>query len=157
VTNDLDNTPLYPIRNFVQLRPNIATAGQPKENPFATIADEGYSAVINLAMPDSKDSIQNEGAIVDDHGMSYIHIPVPFDCPRPVQIKDFCAYLIALNDRQTFVHCIMSYRVSAIMYHYLEKVVGDDAASCRSPMFNKWQPDPTWQNVLSWSKEEIGL
>lgn len=153
----MNDTPLSAIHNFVQLRPNIATAGQPNENQFATIADAGYSAVIHLLMPDNKDAIQKEGAIVAGHGMSYIHIPVPFDNPQPIQVKDFCNYLIALNDRKVFVHCIMNYRVSAFMYHYLNKVIGEDAASSRSPMFDKWEPEPVWQKLLSWSREEIGL
>ncbi|MCP4431941.1 MAG: hypothetical protein GY806_13265 [Gammaproteobacteria bacterium] len=50
---------LTTIRNFVQLTPTIATAGQPAADQFKLIAKAGYQAVINIAMPDHADSIDN--------------------------------------------------------------------------------------------------
>ena len=149
--------PLKNIRNFVPLRPDIGTAGQPTSTQFSDIADQGYEVVINLAMPDHEDAIDNEGEIVTGLGMSYIHIPVPFNNPQPRQVRDFCNILSTQRDKRVFVHCIMNYRVSAFMFHYLDKVVMQDKEKSRSPMFDKWQPDSTWKALLDWTKEEIGL
>jgi hypothetical protein len=49
------------IRNFVQLTPDIGTAGQPTTNQFEIISKAGFEQVINLAMPGHPDSIDNEG------------------------------------------------------------------------------------------------
>ena len=145
------------IRNWVQLTPDIATSGQPDVSQFSGIATAGYEVVINLAMPDHPESISNEGEIVTQLGMSYLHIPVPFDAPKPVHVKDFCSYMKSHETRKVFVHCIMNYRVSAFMFHYLHKVAGFDEASSKSRIFEQWQPDETWQQVLSWSEKDIGL
>ena len=145
------------IRNFIQLTDYIATAGQPTAGQFQAIAEEGFGTVINLAMPEHPDSIANEGAIVAALGLTYIHIPVPFDDPKPMQVKRFCDYMKTLAGTRVFVHCILNYRVSAFMFHYLSKVAGLDEAASRSPMFSNWEPDETWQKLLSWDRDEIGL
>jgi len=145
------------IRNFVALSPTIGTAGQPTVSQFHEIAKSGYEVVFNLAMPDSSDSISTEGEIVSSLGMTYIHLPVPFDHPKPQHVKEFCGYMGSLEDKKVFVHCIMNYRVSAFMYHYLTKVKGLTEDESRSEIFEKWPVEDQWQNMLSWSREEIGL
>jgi len=145
------------IKNFVQLTDNIGTAGQPTENQFNLVADAGYRAVINLAMPDHADFLANEDHIVTLLGMTYIHIPVPFKTPEPNHVKQFCAILKSLEGERFFVHCIKNYRVSAFMYHYLHKVEGFDEVRARSAMFSQWEPNEVWLNLLGWSAEDIGL
>ncbi|NKB60889.1 MAG: phosphatase [Gammaproteobacteria bacterium] len=145
------------IRNFVQLTDKLGTAGQPEASQFELIADAGFEAVINLALPEHEDSIDSEGAIVTGLGMDYIHIPVHFDAPTPEQLRKFCAILKGYGDSPVFVHCIMNYRVSAFMYHYLTKVLGYDAQSAKSEMFHRWNPNPVWQEVMNWDKVTIGL
>lgn len=66
------------ILNHYQITDQIASSGQPLENQFTEIAEGGYNAVLNLAMPDHDNSIANEGSVLTALGMTYIHIPVPF-------------------------------------------------------------------------------
>ena len=96
------------IRNFVELSSNVGTSGQPTEEQFKLIAESGYETVINLAMPDHPDSIPHEGSIVTDLGMSYFHIPVPFDAPNSSHIRLFCQLMEVLADQKVWVHCIFS-------------------------------------------------
>ena len=138
------------IRNFVQLTSRIATAGQPGADQFRYIAESGHRAVINLAMPDHKDSLDHEGALVTGLGMAYIHIPVPFDAPTRDHLEQFIGVMVSLRPSKVFVHCIMNYRVSAFMYHYLRMVEGHADASARSSMFTSWKPNETWQQVMKW-------
>ena len=145
------------IRNFVQLTDNFGTAGQPSADQFPTIAENGYKHVINLGMPDHSDAIQNEGELVSALGMNYIHIPVPFDNPTREHVRLFCKILSQLENDKVFIHCIMNYRVSAFMYHYLRKVHKRDEANSRSSIFQKWKMEPAWLELMSWSKSEIGL
>ncbi|MCX4026885.1 protein tyrosine phosphatase family protein [Endozoicomonas sp. SM1973] len=102
------------IKNYIQLRDNIATSGQPKRGQFQIIADAGYETVINLAMPDHAESIPEEGSIVTSLGMAYLHLPIPFDKPLPKQVKQFCQIMASIKDTKIWVHCIMNYRVSAV-------------------------------------------
>ena len=136
------------IRNFVALDDRVGTAGQPTADQFASVADAGYEMVINLAMPDHKDSIDQEGAVVSALGMTYIHIPVPFDAPDENHLSQFLGIMEANRERKVFVHCIMNYRVSAFMYHYYQRVEGRPETESRSPMFSRWNPDSVWQSFM---------
>ena len=143
------------IRNYVQLSPNIATSGQPTEAQFMEISKAGYVAVVNLAMPAHHDSIANEGEIVTELDMAYFHIPVPFENPTKEHVRLFCKTMEALKDHKIWVHCIMNYRVSAFMFHYLTKIEKIDESM--SPIFQTWKPDNKWQQILLLTADEIGL
>ena len=145
------------IKNFVQITNLIGTAGQPKSNEFTDIKANGYEAVINLAMPDHKESIDNEGKIVTLLGMTYIHLPVPFEAPTKSHVREFFTYMDSLQEKKVFVHCIMNYRVSAFMFHYLTKVRKFKPNDAMSPIFDHWQPDMVWSDLLKWSSESIYL
>jgi len=145
------------IRNFVQLTENFGTAGQPTVSQFMTIAENGYQHVINIGMPDHADAISNEGELVSALGMNYLHIPVPFDNPTPDHVDLFCSILSQIRHDKVFVHCIMNYRVSAFMFHYLTKIEKRDEDSSRSPMFRKWNMEPAWEKLMSWSSTDLGL
>jgi len=111
------------IRNYVQSLPDIATSGQPVKEQFREIAKGGYAIIVNLAMPDHHDSIENEGKIITELGMIYFHLPVPFDKPTREHVRIFCRIMAALTGKKIWVHCIMNYRVSAFMFHYLNKII----------------------------------
>ena len=139
---------LEQIRNYVDLDGRIGTAGQPTAEQFGRIANAGFEMVINLAMPDHEDSIDQEGSLVSALGMTYIHIPVPFDAPDENHLSQFLAIMEANQNHKVFVHCVMNYRVSAFMYHYYQRVEGRSEAESRSPMFSCWKPDDVWQAFI---------
>ena len=141
---------LEDIYNFVQLTPRVGTSGQPTAEQFGAIAEAGYAAVINLAMPNSDNAIPLEGSIVASLGMDYIHIPVPWDAPDSDQLRRFIGVMRILAPKQVWVHCAMNLRVSAFMYHYLRRVEGLSEADSRSPILARWEPqmEPIWRDFL---------
>ena len=145
------------IRNYVALTPRFGTAGQPGKDQFRLIADAGFKTVINIAMPDHPDSIDQEGKLVTELGMSYLHLPVPFDAPTAEHVKRFLALLQAQGDQPVFVHCIMNYRVSAFMFHYLTLVEDWSEDRARSPIFEKWDLEPQWQAIMDLSADQLGF
>jgi len=145
------------IRNFVQLTKYFGNAGQPTADQFPIIAENGYQHVINIGMPDHPDALSNEGELVSSLGMNYIHIPVPFDEPTPDHVRLFCKILSQIRNEKVFIHCIMNYRVSAFMYHYLRKIEKRDEVASRSTMFQKWNIEPAWEELMSWSETDLGL
>lgn len=136
------------IRNYVRLTPDIGTAGQPRRDQFESIAGAGFDTVINIAMPDHADSIDDEGGLVTRLKMNYLHLQVPFDAPEIDHLRQFCTLLEAQRGRQLFVHCIMNYRVSAFMYLYLKWIRGYSELQARSPIFEVWQVEPQWQALM---------
>ena len=149
---------LSAIKNFVQLTTDVGTSGQPKRDQFELIAKDGYSAVVNLALPTSDHAIADEGSVVTGFGMSYFHIPVDFAKPTIEDLRTFFGTMQALDGRKVWVHCVVNARVSAFMYLYLKHVRGVDEAEARSPVLERWQPtmDPVWSSFIRLDGEQIG-
>lgn len=145
------------VKNFVQLTTDVATAGQPRETDFKDIAEAGYKYVVNLGMPGHPHAVPSENKVVTELGLTYIHIPVVFDSPTKDQVRFFCNLMSSLKGSKVFVHCIMNFRVSAFMYHYLSKIEKLPESEAKSLMFEYWELEPVWKELMSWSSADIGL
>ncbi|UCH39173.1 MAG: protein tyrosine phosphatase family protein [Gammaproteobacteria bacterium] len=148
---------LEAIRNYVRLAPEFGTAGQPRREQFKPVADAGFVSVVNLAMPDHADSIDDEGRLVTELGMNYFHLPVPFAQPTIAHLHRFFALLDAMQGEQLFVHCIMNYRVSAFMYHYLRLRRGLSEQQARSPILERWKMEPQWRAIMRLEADDLQL
>ena len=139
------------ILNYYLVSEGLATSGQPMVDQFKHIAGAGYEVVINLAMPEHENSIDNEASIITSLGMTYIHIPVPFDAPTDAQFKEFSNYLAALEGKKVWVHCIVNARVSAFTYRYLRDVKKFDPDKLDNPILKEWLPnmDAVWRAFIS--------
>lgn len=145
------------IINFYQITDDIGTSGQPTSDQFSTIAAAGYTTVINLAMHNSDTAIAEEGSIVSSLGMTYIHIPVPFEAPSINHLAKFFAVMDALHNEKVFVHCQVNARVSAFMHQYLTLKKGYSSEDASSPLLLKWLPemDEKWKAVLEMNLEDM--
>jgi protein tyrosine phosphatase (PTP) superfamily phosphohydrolase (DUF442 family) len=145
------------ILNQYHVTENIASSGQPDEAQIEQIASEGYYAVINLAMPDHKKSLANEGSIVTSLGMTYIHIPVPFEAPNEDHLVTFSGYMDVLETKKVWVHCIVNARVSAFLFRYLQKNRGWSAQKSATPILKHWLPemDVVWKDFICLAPERL--
>ena len=101
-----------------------------KAEDFASIA-----ALLNLAMHDADDAIAEEGSLVSKAGMSYFHLPVPWEAPTADHLKTFIGIMDALEDKKILVHCQVNARVSAFMLKYLTfKGVAETEATTNGKM-----------------------
>lgn len=142
--------------NFHQFTPRIGTAGHPKPEDFLGIAAAGYQVIINLAMHDADDAIAEEGSLVSKAGMSYFHLPVPWEAPTADHLKTFIGIMDALDDKQVLVHCQVNARVSAFMLKYLT-FKGVSEANATTPLMQKWKPqmDDNWKAFLALTQEDL--
>lgn len=142
--------------NFHQITPRIGTAGHPKPEDFPAIAAAGYQVIINLAMHDADDAIAEEGSLVSKAGMSYFHLPVPWEAPTADHLKTFIGIMDALDDKQVLVHCQVNARVSAFMLKYLT-FKGVSEANATTPLMQKWKPqmDDNWKAFLALTQEDV--
>ncbi len=143
------------IKNYIQIFDRIASSGQPKKEQFKDIADAGYQLVINLAMPDSENAVADEENIITSLGMSYIHIPVPFDAPSAEHLKEFLNVMKTVSNQRIWIHCVLNYRVSAFLYQYQRLVHGLPDQEAKKVILKSWQPDKVWQEFMSLSREEL--
>ncbi|MBE9114459.1 protein tyrosine phosphatase family protein [Lusitaniella coriacea LEGE 07157] len=136
------------ITNYYLVTDNIATSGQPNPEQFQAIAEAGYEVIINLAMPTSDNALADEGAIVTQLGMSYIHLPVVWEAPKLDEVRLFFGIMQVFEDRKVWVHCALNMRVSCFLYLYQKHVLEFPDARSRVPMINLWQPNPVWQKLI---------
>ena len=155
MSNQIDA--LNAIYNFEPITDWLGTSGQPTESQFSAIADAGYSAVVNLALPSSDNAIKNEGSIVSGHGMAYFHIPVVFENPTLSDLRLFFGVMNALDGKKVWVHCVVNARVSAFVYQYLRYAKGLDDEAAKTQLLRKWLPemDDVWRRFLSLRQDVI--
>ncbi len=143
--------------NFFQITDRIGTGGQPSVSQLYDIAHYGYDVVINLATHNSENAIENEGSIVASLGMTYIHIPVPFEAPTPEHLRKFFGFMNGLSEEKIFVHCAVNARVSAFIFKYLTMEKKMQAEEATTPLLAQWLPQMNliWKNFLSIEKSDL--
>ena len=143
--------------NFFQITDTIGTGGQPSVSQLYDIAQNGYDVVINLATHNSENAIENEGSIVASLGMTYIHIPVPFEAPTPEHLRKFFRFMNGLSEEKVFVHCAVNARVSAFVFKYLTMEKKMQAKKSSTPLLEQWLPQMNliWRNFLSLEKSDL--
>ena len=148
---------LHAIHNFEPILEWLGTSGQPTASQFGDIAEAGYQAVINLALPTSDHALSDEGSIVTERGMAYFHIPVDFEKPTVGDLRLFFGVMEALAGQKVWVHCVVNARVSAFVYHYLRYVQGLDDDAARTELLRKWLPqmDDVWREFLALPRDLI--
>ena len=139
---------LSEIYNFRAVGDKLGTAGQPTQAQLQMIKDNGFEAVINLALPTSDNAIANEGSLVASLGMSYVHISVDFKAPTARDFRAFSGVMEAFDDRRVFVHCAANMRVSAFVFLYrvlCERVAVQEA---ERDLHAIWQPEEVWSRFI---------
>jgi protein tyrosine phosphatase (PTP) superfamily phosphohydrolase (DUF442 family) len=145
------------ITNYKKVSDTLASSGQPDEMQFKEIAQAGFEVVINLAMPNSDNAIPEEGYIVTARGMTYIHLPVPFEAPTTNHLKSFINIMNALEGKKLWIHCVVNYRVSAFLYQYFRLVHKETPDEARRVIIDEWKPDQVWQEFMALTETDIGI
>ncbi len=142
------------IYNFLDLSDNanamnrLATSGQPTIEQFPKIKAAGYQVVINLAPSDSSNAVPAERSILENLGLTYIHIPVLWEQPT---VQDFNSFVQALQKYQkqaVYIHCAANKRVSAFVYLYFRIHEKKNAAVALADLKKIWTPNPIWQRFI---------
>jgi protein tyrosine phosphatase (PTP) superfamily phosphohydrolase (DUF442 family) len=143
------------IYNFHQISDLLACSGQPQEDQLKTIAADGYQAVINLGLSDSKYALADEAASVKDLGLAYHHLPIAFDNPQIDELAEFISIMKEHTSDKTLVHCAANYRASVFAGLYLLAVDELDEEKMQEMIENVWQPDAVWQQFIEEGMEYI--
>lgn len=143
------------ILNYIKINEFISTSGQLKIEEMEVIEKEGFEVVINLALNSSSNAIENEDEIVTNLNMTYIHIPVDFENPKLSDLKLFLTILQSLESNKVWIHCSKNYRVSAFMYVYHKYVLHTLFEQIDLSIFEDWQPNLAWQELMKVSIEKL--
>lgn len=143
------------ILNFIKINEEIYTSGQVTKKQLENLKDEGFEAVINLALCSSSNALENEDKIVSELGMTYIHIPVDFEQPKLSDLKLFLNIMQSLGANKVLVHCAKNYRVTCFMYVYHKYILKTAFEQIDLSMFELWSPNSSWQRLMKASYEEL--
>ena len=149
-----EKSSLTDILNFYQITETIGTGGQPTKEQFTSIREAGFTSVVNLAMTDSPNALADEGEIVAGLGMTYLHIPVPWQSPSTEDLQQFIGLMQTLEKHKVFVHCAANYRASAFTNRYLRLIRNLTQEESTSPILRQWLPemDQNWKKIIEYSQ-----
>ena len=138
------------IYNFIQVDKNIGTSGQPTEEQLIVLAEDGYTAVINLAPHASRNSLSDEAASVTSLGMSYHYIPVDWENPTAADFAKFEETMAQLTNKKTLIHCQANYRVTAFFGLYAQKHLGWSTEQAETFRAQIWDGSdyPIWETFV---------
>lgn len=109
---------LQGVPNACQLRPTIATGGQPTAAHLAAFQAAGGGIVLDLREPMEPRPVEEAGA-VKALGMEYVNVPVGPGTMNDATLERILAVLRTAGDRQVFVHCGSGNRVGGALIPYL--------------------------------------
>ena len=116
--------PTEKIYNYRKVDDKLITGGQPRAKELRDAANEGFTAVINLAPYDKRYSIDDEPGLVASLGMQYVHIPVDWEHPTEADFVAFERAMQARPNAKVLVHCAANFRVTAFYSLYALKHLG---------------------------------
>ena len=91
------------IYNFAKVNDDYYRGGQPIGEHYADLAAIGVKTVINLT--NDEDGRQEEKAMVEKHGMTYLHIPMK--TRKPPTNEEISTFMAAVEaDGAVYVHCV---------------------------------------------------
>ena len=133
--------------NFVQWREGLASSAQPSAAWLATVGEQKYDVLINLAPPQSMGSIREEGGIVAAKGVKYVNIPVDFMHPAAEDFRFFSEVMKASAGKRVFVHCQANFRGSSFVFLY--RAIHEDAGrDALEKLQSVWAPEPAWKKFI---------
>lgn len=88
------------IYNYRKVNDQLITGGQPTEEQLKSVAEEGFTTVINLATLNPRYSLDDEAGLVQSLGLTYYHIPVEWDNPQASDFETFERLMKQLPGRQ---------------------------------------------------------
>ena len=127
------------IRNFLRIDARMTTSGRLQTGDPARLTDIGVRHVINLALDSHPEALPDAEREMAAAGLRYTHIPIPFDAPTQAHYEALVNALEG-DDEPVHIHCIMNWRVSALLYRYRRDVLGVDEALARADMERIWSP-----------------
>ena len=127
----------------------LHTSAQPEIDQFSIIKNNNIETIINLAKTDSPGAIENEGEIVSENSMDYIHIPVDFENPTTTELESFFNIMEQLSNKNVLVHCAYNWRVSCFIYLYRVIKISIPKNIAEKDMLNVWQPNKTWRIFIN--------
>ncbi len=153
----MDGMSTKEIYNYRKVNEQLITGGQPTEAQLQAAAQEGFTAVINLATYDQRNSLKDEAGLAHSLGLKYYAIPVEWDRPQVADFAEFERVMGELAGEKVLIHCAANYRVTAFYSLYAMKNLGWSEAQADEFRKSIWQGSryPAWEEFIQQIKTDI--
>jgi len=115
------------IPNYLRIRPDLATAGQPAPDAIRKLREMGFRTVVNLRTP--PEGTEKDRVVVEELGLRWVSVPIT---PASFSAKDVEAVARVLDDPAagpTLLYCSTANRVGGVWAVYkVRKGTGVDEA-----------------------------
>jgi protein tyrosine phosphatase (PTP) superfamily phosphohydrolase (DUF442 family) len=118
VAQAAEEKPKPDLPNYLEVTPSIATGGQPTDAGLRTLAERGYTSIINLRTNEERVDLAAEEKSARELGLGYFPLPAVGTAPEARQAFEFMNLLQERKDGRVFVHCATANRVGAFMMIY---------------------------------------
>ncbi|MQA36665.1 phosphotyrosine protein phosphatase [Rugamonas sp. FT29W] len=143
--------------NVVAISPRLVTSGQPSAEALASLAAQGFGAVIYLAPPTVSDAVAGEAEIVRRQGLEFINIPIGFGKPTEADFQSFVAAMERLRDRKVLVHCQVNMRASSMTFLYRAIVLHEKPELAYESVARVWSPEGPWKSLMVSQLRKAGI
>jgi len=140
--------PPEPPPNLIPIDARLVTAGQPSAEWLATLAQQGFEAVIYLAPPTVGDAVRDEPLIVGRQGLIWANLPIRFDRPADADYEAFAALLGSLRGKKLLVHCQVNMRASTLTFLYRVIAEKVDPHKAWESVAAVWSPQGPWKALM---------
>lgn len=140
---------LTQIPTFSVIHEHLFSSAQPSIEQLKLIKEYGCSTVINLALSNAPNHIENEDRICLDLGLNYIHIPIDWETPSAEQcllVLDLIDHLV--QNEIVWIHCTKNDRSSCLMYVYRQFYMNMDMPTSQDLLHEIWEPNETWTGLI---------
>lgn len=140
---------LSQIPAFSIIHEHLFSSAQPSAEQLKLIKEFGCSTVINLALTNASNHLENEDRICLDLGLNYIHIPIDWEMPSAEQcllVLDLIDHLV--QNEIVWIHCAKNKRVSCLMYVYRQFYMNMDMPASQDLLHEIWEPNETWTGLI---------
>jgi len=132
------------IINYIEITPQLSTAGKPTYAQLERLGEAGFEVVVNLAVAHT--TLKYEDRTLSRQNISYFHIPVTWDAPEPEQLELFLEVMKSLyGKKRVLVHCVMNYRASVFVYRFQRDVLKNGAPFIAP---QEYVPEGPWRELF---------
>lgn len=137
------------ILNFRKNTENLSSAGQPLEDEFKLISNEGFDVVVNIRPDFEMQGLFDEKQIVENLGMKYYQLPMTFNSLNSKVLFNFFNLLEELLEKKILVHCHHNIRVSVLLAFYRIIKLGWEKEKAFEELAKMVDLNPMWDDYFN--------
>ncbi len=134
--------------NVVAISPRLVTAGQPSAAALSSLRSAGFQAVIYLAPSSVQNAVANEADLLEQQGIEFIHIPIPFGSPNAAHFQAVTDALQRLKDKRVLAHCEVNMRASSMVFLHRVLALKEDPGRAFAAVTAVWSPRGPWRALI---------